>query len=66
MDTLIKPKSIPESNPWYGDIKAGGPTLPRIVEMSEYNEQPMFIHPAEKPQAFAAADRETLYEPNYK
>ena len=69
MDTLITPKSIPENNTWYGNIDAGGPTLPRIVEMemSEYNEQPMFIHPAETPHmAFSPADRESLFESNFK
>ncbi|HEX6192638.1 MAG TPA: hypothetical protein VFZ42_09745 [Chitinophagaceae bacterium] len=67
MDTLISPKSIPDGNLWYGNIKAGGPTPPRIVEMSEseYNEEPMFIHPAEKPKANSQADREHLFEPNY-
>lgn len=66
MDTLITPKSIPDGNSWYGNIKAGGPTLPRIAEMSEYSEEPMFIHPAEKPQANSQADRKNHFETNYK
>ncbi len=65
MDTLITPKSIPDTNQWYGNIKTGGPTPPRILEMSEYSEEPMFIHPAEKPKANSQTDRENLFEPNY-
>jgi hypothetical protein len=65
MDTLITPKSIPDANQWYGNIKTGGPTPPRILEMSEYSEEPMFIHPAEKPKANSQAEREHLSETNY-
>ena len=51
METLTTPKSIQENNQWFGNDLAGGPSLPKIAEMNEYAEQPMFVHPAEKPQS---------------
>ena len=66
MKSVITPKSIPDGSTWYGNIKAGGPTPPRIVvEVTEYSEESIFIHPAEKPKANSPADREHLFEPKY-
>lgn len=50
---------------WYGDIDAGGPSLPDVAEMGEFNGEPMFIHPAEKPQGAAGpVSRFKIYD-NY-
>jgi hypothetical protein len=65
METLTTPKSKPEMEQWYGTIDAGGPALPKIAEIEEFSGQPMFVHPAEKPQGSAGpVSRFKIYD-NY-
>ena len=64
METLTTPKSKPDMEQWYGNIDAGGPSLPK-VEREEFSAPPMFVHPAEKPQGTAGpVSRFKMYE-NY-
>jgi hypothetical protein len=61
METLKTPKSKPEMEQWYGTIDTGGPALPtRIAEIEEFGGQPLFVHPAEKPQS--AADQVSRFK----
>jgi hypothetical protein len=52
MEMLSTPKSTIDNKTWSGNnIMSAGPSLPRIVvESNEYMDQPLFVHPAEKPQ----------------
>ena len=49
MEILTPPKSKSEKDKWYGNGKAGCPSQPEI-DIDEYGDEPVFIHPAEKPQ----------------
>jgi hypothetical protein len=62
METLITPKSKKECNQWFGNDAEGCPSLPKIAEVNEYSAEPMFVHPAEKPQENEPVYRAKMYE----
>lgn len=62
METLITPKSKKESNQWFGNDVEGCPSLPKIEDVNEFSAQPMFVHPAEKPQNNDPVYRAKMYE----
>ena len=63
MEILTTPKSKKENESWYRDEPGGCPSRPEIGEMNEFGDEPIFVHPAEKPQGHGPVYRANLYEP---
>lgn len=63
MEILTPPKSKPETDKWFGKNNgAGCPSRPEVAEVEEVEDEPVFVHPAEKPQANGPVYRAHLYE----
>ena len=62
METLTPPKSKHDMDQWYGNGPAGCPSEPEVIEVEEYGNEPIFVHPAEKPQGGGPVYRANLYD----
>lgn len=62
MEILTPPKSKHETDQWYGPGSAGCPSQPEVLDVEEYGNEPIFVHPAEKPQGGGPVYRANLYE----
>ena len=62
MEILTPPKSKHEPDQWYGHGGAGCPSQPEVAEVEELGNEPIFVHPAEKPQGSGPVYRANLYE----
>lgn len=61
MEILTPPKSKHEKDQWYGN-GAGCPSKPAVMDAEEYGDEPIFVHPAEKPQGGCPVYRANLYD----
>ena len=63
MEILTTPKSKKENDSWYRSEPGGCPSRPEVEEVNEFGQEPIFVHPAEKPQGGNGPYRANLYEP---
>lgn len=62
MELLTTPKGTHENDQWFGNGGAACPSQPEVVDIEEYGNEPIFVHPAEKPQGHGPVYRANLYE----
>jgi hypothetical protein len=62
MEILTPPKSKKEKDQWYGNGAAGCPSKPEVEDAVELGNEPIFVHPAEKPQGAGPVYRANLYD----
>jgi hypothetical protein len=61
MEILTPPIGKQDLEPWFRNEMGGCPSRPEDIEENEFDE-PIFVHPAEKPQANGPVYRANLYE----
>jgi hypothetical protein len=62
MEILTLPKSTQENDQWFRNEIGGCPSRPEKKDVEEYMDEPIFIHPAEKPQSHGPVYRANLYD----
>lgn len=62
MEILTPPKSTQDTDQWFRN-EGGCPSRPEMTDVEEeYQDEPIFIHPAEKPQGPGPVYRANLYD----
>ena len=62
MEILTPPKSAQETDQWFRNEMGGCPSRPETTDLEDYGDEPIFIHPAEKPQGSGPVYRANLYD----
>ena len=62
MEILTPPKSVQETDQWFRNEMGGCPSRPEAPEENDFSDEPIFIHPAEKPQGSNRVYRANMYD----